>query len=790
VRRFLLGVGLCALLAAILAAPALALSAAREMPANEILIAKNLKRLGLIPRYATPEMAQAAVQALGIAGPREGAALRPPAGARWGAANGLKRFLRAQAGDPSATDTYVTNTLVLLVEFADADWPSGDSSGHDIAGPQHGEIGPPAADDNATFWPGDFSRMHYQQMLFGNSFNIYDASGAARGSSDDTMRNYYLEMSHGTYTVDGQIMAWVQLPYPESWYGADSASSHDNLNGARWRIARDAVQAFAAANPGFDYSAYDNENPWGLNSANDYAFNEPDGYIDHLILVHAGADQSAGGGAQGDDSIWAHSWWIDATGGDGMPGLDIPGTAGQGLAGGPMHAYTYTINPEDGDIGVFCHEFGHDLGLPDQYDYTGPTGDASSGFWTLMSSGSWLGRQWGIGTKPAPMNVWDKYALGFITPKTVARGKTATVKLQPAAVGDAKAVGVKIELPKRKHVIQLSGKDGAMEWYSDFGNNLDNTLTTTAAVAVPAGSATLTMRTWYDIEQDYDYGYVNVSSDDGAHWTSVQSPATVDDGTGRWGLTGTDTSQWAKTMTYDLSAFAGQSVLVQFEYATDPGVAPAGWEITDVKVGGVALPETAFTSDGWKRVDGETSQMSDQYYIAEYRTYDGFDEGLKNCYQWNYDYSSWVDWYRYGRGLHLIYRDTFWSDNDVSARGGGNGGWNVLDARPIPDGVGYNDGVNDVVGYWRPRIQVRDAAFSVKPTPTQSIYFVDYDAGWAIGENIAPGKLAQPWFNDTWKYWYPEAPDAGVKIPAKLGVRIQVKSMNADGMTIWVDNVK
>ena len=217
-RRVLLGVVLGALLTILVAAPAGA------MPPNEILIAKNLQRLGVLPSYATPTMAKGAVATLGISGPREGAALRPPSGAVRGAASGLKGYLRARAADPSATSTYVTNTLVLLVEFADADWPSGDSTGHTIDGPQHGEIGPPAADDNATFWPGDSSRMHYQQMLFGNSFNIYDESGASRGMSDDTMRNYYLEMSHGTYTVGGQITEWVQLPYPESWYGADSAS--------------------------------------------------------------------------------------------------------------------------------------------------------------------------------------------------------------------------------------------------------------------------------------------------------------------------------------------------------------------------------------------------------------------------------------------------------------------------------------------------------------------------------------------------------------------------------------
>ncbi len=87
--------------------------------------------------------------------------------------------------------------------------------------------------------------MHYQQMLFGNSYPIYSAlsylkSGGdkaptkaagrnglpyatqLRGTSDDTMRNYYLEQSHGAYTVQGDINDWVTLDLPESYYGADS----------------------------------------------------------------------------------------------------------------------------------------------------------------------------------------------------------------------------------------------------------------------------------------------------------------------------------------------------------------------------------------------------------------------------------------------------------------------------------------------------------------------------------------------------------------------------------------
>jgi len=304
-----------------------------------------------------------------------------------------------------------------------------------------------------------------------------------------------------------------------------------------------------------------------------------------------------------------------------------------------------------------------------------------------------------------------------------------------------------------------------------MGDGLDVSLVTKNPVTVPAGGD-LTFRTWYEIEEGYDYGFVDVSVDRGATWTNLRT------------FSGTDTGHWNDTVTVDLAAYEGQSILVRFEYVTDGGVALRGWELTGIKVGGTAIPVAGFRTDGWLRVDGAWAQMTKRYYIAEYRTYDGFDESLKSCYQFNSDYASWVDWFSYNRGLHLIYRDTFYTDNDVADHLG-RGGWMVLDARPRPDGVTYSG----TVGYWRPRIQVRDAAFGLRPTATQSIYFKDYDRNVNVGESTAPGKLAQPWFKDNRTYWYAATPEAGVKIP-KLGVRIKVKSMNSSSMKIWVDNRK
>ena len=176
-RRCLFAAALGALLTILVAAPAGA------VPPNEVLMARHLAELGVIPSYATAEMASSTVRTVYGSGPNY--ELKSPLVQRTlsGKQTSLGRFLGQRADDPGATRTYTTKTLVLLVEFGDDPWPAGSPAptGPMTPGPAHGAIPAPAADDNATFWPGDFSPMHYQQELFGNSYPIYDATGRYRG---------------------------------------------------------------------------------------------------------------------------------------------------------------------------------------------------------------------------------------------------------------------------------------------------------------------------------------------------------------------------------------------------------------------------------------------------------------------------------------------------------------------------------------------------------------------------------------------------------------------------------
>ena len=80
---------------------------------------------------------------------------------------------------------------------------------------------------------------------------------------------------------------------------------------------------------------------------------------------------------------------------------------------------------------MFAHEFGHDLGIPDEYDTSGNTGGAenSTGFWTPWSSGSYGSDGTpanGIGNRPFSMSAWDKLVFGWLDYQLVKPGDGKT----------------------------------------------------------------------------------------------------------------------------------------------------------------------------------------------------------------------------------------------------------------------------------------------------------------------------------------------------------------------------
>ena len=406
--------------------------------------------------------------------------------------------------------------------------PSGcvtEPAGTVFNGPLHNEIPNPAdtGRDNNTLWVPDFDPDFYRRLIFstkGITQKVRPDLDGGVSLKGLTVHNYYEEVSKGRYDLSGDVTDWIQVPHSEAWYSADTCEAGfqsdqghpDNTRGDN-QITVDALEELARTQPDFDWASFDVEDQQDVDGDGDLF--EPNGVLDHVVVVHAGVDQSDGGGEEGTYALWANSNVVDQS------------TGGYAFGGTGYKVANVTYQPESAETGVIAHEFGHDLGLPDLYDSVG-TSDPDTGFWDIMSSGSRSGRLNGI--LPTNMGAWSKYVLGWLNPKVMEYGgaRDAVTLGQASAPPRRTEEAVRVNLPDK--VLTLgSTHSGENAWWSNNDQNYgDQRLTRT--IEVPSGAD---VRFWawndYTIEELWDYGFIEVSTDGGPPGRSSRSmtrPAT------------------------------------------------------------------------------------------------------------------------------------------------------------------------------------------------------------------------------------------------------------------------
>ena len=642
---------------------------------------------------------------------------------------------------------------------------------------QHGQIPQPDRTvDNSTYWESDFEVPHYEELFNG---------------SGESMKTYYEKVSSGRYSVTNTVEDWVSVPGSLATYGANDVEDA----GGSWAFIADTVNAW------YDAQIAAGKSPAEVNSYlasldtwdrydwdNDGNFTEADGYIDHFQAVHAGEGEEAGASA---DAIWSHRWYVN---GDdyGTTGPTVGGTqnklGGTRIGSSNLWIGDYTVEPENGGLGVFAHEFGHDLGLPDYYDTNG--GDNGTAFWTLMSSGSWLGHgpaDQAIGTTPGLMGPEEKLELGWLDYSEVNPGQSATANLGPSqnTYDDPKSKAnesdqaVKVNLPdKEVRTTYTTPPEGTKAWWSGRGDGLNNTLTR----SVPAAAKVdVTASAWYAIEAGYDYLYAEYSTDNGASWTRVGTPV---DGTsgGRW-----------KTLRYSYSPAGGAASLFRFRYQTDGGVNEAGAFLDKISVGGVTdgaeNGTNGWTAKGWTISTGTEVDITERYYLVENRQYVGFDQTLaEGPYNFTSGYTkpNWVEFFPYRAGMLVWLVDDAYADNNTSAHPGGGAALPV-DAFAAP--FTYPDGS-------RPsnRRQSFDATFGLGSNPETCLHkevLVGNGKNQAVQSvaACAPARAQQATFDDSdpLRYWSSANPQHSVKV-AGLGVTATVTGDAAGFLTVRVVN--
>ncbi|MCP4139523.1 MAG: hypothetical protein GY755_04390 [Chloroflexi bacterium] len=151
-------------------------------------------------------------------------------------------------------------------------------------------------------------------------------------------------------------------------------------------------------------------------------------------------------------------------------------------------------------------------------------------------------------------------------------------------------------------LLPVDAYSGDYAFWTNKGDESDMTLTRDFDFSGVAGPITLSFQTWYDIEEDYDYVYLEVS-EDGEHWDIITTPlGTDEDPSGNsygWAFNGV-TGGWVEE-NVDLSAYAGKAVQVRFEYVTDAAVNGEGMLIDDIRIDAIDYASD-FESDngGWE----------------------------------------------------------------------------------------------------------------------------------------------------------------------------------------------
>ncbi|MDQ1644821.1 MAG: immune inhibitor [Cryptosporangiaceae bacterium] len=657
-------------------------------------------------------------------------------------------------------------------------------------GPLHNQIpAPNRAVDNSTDWNADYSQKHFQDLYFGT------------GPGVESVKTYFERQSSGRYSVDGQVSDWVKVKYNEARYGRSTdpvpdgapgddpaVCSRSNCGNVHYLI-QDAANQWVADQKAkgrtsdqikADLAQYDQWDRYDYD--HDGNFNEPDGYIDHFQIVHAGGDEANVDPQQGEDAIWSHRWYAFESTGVKGPAGDLHGGAPVGDTG--VWIGDYTIQPENGGLSVFAHEYTHDLGEPDYYDISGK-GDNSIEHWSLMAQSRLNAKgDQAIGTKPGDLGAAEKFNLGWLDYEVAVAGQDRTIKLGPSEYNNKNPQALVVVLPKKKLVTQLvKPKSGANEWWSGSGDGLENTLTRN--VTLPAGSPSLTFQAAWDIEDcgadACDYAYVEVN--DGSGWKSI--PGSITNPAEGNGIDGDH--DWTPA-TFDLSAFAGKKVDLRFRYSTDGGTGGEGFFVDDLKLAAgdtTVLTDGAETGlNGWtsaSRAGGQGFTINngiftkeyDHRYIATNRRYVSFDQYLQyGPYNWGWrdnpdpakNKQNLAEHFPYQQGVLVTYVDTSVGDNNTTDHPG-RGMALIVDAHPQP--LYKLDGLP-----WRERVQIYDAPFGKRKADSLTLH----SAGQT---NYIRGQDAAPVFDDTKQYWNAAVPNGSVKV-ANAGVKLSVISENGN----------
>ncbi len=320
---------------------------------------------------------------------------------------------------------------------------------------------------------------------------------------------------------------------------------------------------------------------------------------------------------------------------------------------------------------------------------------------------------------------WPRYTLDNLDVSVNTSGTTGTVGVYGPAyttvntsdkgpITDVKVSGVDFRGTSWTNVTDpVTGQGEVL--YSGSGNLLNRHAIVEADLS-GVENPTLTFESYQRIEENWDYGFVQVSTDGGDTWQSLSNANTDDSPNSNAhplvkenvpGLTG-DTDGW-QTQTFDLSQFEGEGeVLISFRYVTDWAFVKDGWWVKNVSVVGDDVPtDTTAPYESLREARGNHIEYqftfigvlpSDDYRVLQLRTQTFDDSQEKELHRFLHNpryekvivVSNWAG--KQGEGGRVpvdVEFDYAWEDHP------GNGEWPPWDDEDDEHGPPWAGGDDD-----------------------------------------------------------------------------------------------
>ncbi|MES2689490.1 MAG: M6 family metalloprotease domain-containing protein [Bacteroidota bacterium] len=268
-----------------------------------------------------------------------------------------------------------------------------------------------------------------------------------------SFRDFYLATSNGKLDVTSTVYGWVMAANNYQYYGKESSA---NYGQATRQLLLGALQD---ANDSFnvDYSDFDNDG---------------DGYVDGVIIMHAGRGAEESSAPSSGDFIWSFRSTLQSSQQPTYDGVKVA---------------AYAMFPEKRyssggivGIGVMCHEFGHLLDLPDLYStqYL----NEGAGNYSLMAGGCWLNNE----RTPCVDDAWSRIAMGWVSPTVISTQKLYSL---PKAVADSDMVyRVNTSRPNEYYLLENRQRKGFDKYLPSKGLAIWHINTNFAKVLSLSGS--------------------------------------------------------------------------------------------------------------------------------------------------------------------------------------------------------------------------------------------------------------------------------------------------------------